>query len=370
MKTAQECGLVFRPLQSVPTHMPTLFDPLQIGAVQLPNRIVMAPLTRGRAGTSRIPNQLMAEYYAQRASAGLILSEATVVDPMGVGYAGTPGIWSQEQVAGWKRVTQSVHRAGGRIFLQLWHVGRISHPVFLDGALPVAPSAIAPTGNVSLLRPETQFVPPRALARTEIPGIIEAFRRGAQNAQEAGFDGVELHGANGYLLDQFLQDGSNHRSDEYGGTLENRARLLLEVTDAAISVWGPGRVGVHLAPRGDAHSMGDSNLPATFKYVAGQLGQRRIAFILAREHLGEDRIGPALKQAFGGAYIANENLTLETAEQLVEDGEADAAAFGKLFIANPDLPQRFAIRAPLNAWQKETFYEGGAAGYTDYSRFG
>jgi 2,4-dienoyl-CoA reductase-like NADH-dependent reductase (Old Yellow Enzyme family) len=349
--------------------MPTLFDPLKIGALQLPNRIVMAPLTRSRAGDSRIPNQLMAEYYTQRASAGLILSEATVVDPMGVGYAGTPGIWSQEQVEGWKLVTQSVHRAGGRIFLQLWHVGRVSHPVFLGGALPVAPSAIAPEGKVSLVRPETPYVPPRALERAEIPRVIEAFRSGAWNAQEAGFDGVELHGANGYLLDQFLQDGSNQRSDDYGGTLENRARLMLEVTDAVISVWGPGRVGVHLAPRGDSHSMGDSNLPATFKYVARELGRRRIAFILAREHLGEDRLGPELKEAFGGVYIANENLTLETAEQLVESGEADAAAFGKLFIANPDLPQRFAIRAPLNAWRRETFYEGGAGGYTDYSRF-
>lgn len=349
--------------------MPTLFDPLTVGELQLPNRIIMAPLTRSRAGDSRLPNKLMMEYYTQRASAGLILSEATVVDPMGIGYAGTPGIWSQEQVRGWQQVTQSVHQAGGRIFLQLWHVGRISHPTFLNGALPVAPSAIAPKGRVSLLRPETPFVEPRALERNEIPAVVEAFRRGAQNAQEAGFDGVELHGANGYLLDQFLQDGANQRTDDYGGALENRARLMLEVTDAAISVWGAGRVGVHLAPRGDMHSVGDSNLPATFKYVAQQLGRRRIAFILAREHLGEDRLGPALKAAFGGVYIANENFTQDAAEQVVESGEADAVAFGKLFIANPDLPQRFAIRAPLNAWTTETFYKGDANGYTDYPRF-
>jgi hypothetical protein len=348
--------------------MPTLFDALQLGDLQLPNRIVMAPLTRCRAGDSCIPNPLMAEYYTQRASAGLILAEATVVHPMGVGYAGTPGIWSQEQVEGWKGVTQSVHRAGGRIFLQLWHVGRISHPMFLGGALPLAPSAIAPKGRVSLVRPETPYVAPRALDRTEIPAIVEAFKRGAQNAQAAGFDGVELHGANGYLLDQFLQDGSNARTDDYGGTLENRARLLLEVTDAAISVWGPARVGVHLAPRGDSNSMGDSNLAATFRYVAKQLGQRRIAFICAREHLGDDRIGPALKGAFGGVYIANEKLTLDAAEQIMESGEADAVAFGKLFISNPDLPLRFAVRAPLNEWKTDTFHKGGAGGYTDYPR--
>ena len=350
--------------------MPTLFDSLQMGDLTLPNRILMAPLTRSRAGDSRIPNPLMVEYYTQRASAGLILTEGTVVAPQGVGYAGTPGIYSREQVAGWKQVTQSVHRAGGRIFLQLWHVGRVSHPIFLDGQLPIAPSAIAAKGNVSLLRPETPYPVPRALERHEIPAIVEAYRRGAQNAQEAGFDGVELHGANGYLLDQFLQDSTNVRTDDYGGSLENRARLLLEATDAAISVWGAGRVGVHLAPRGDAHSMGDSNPSATFGYVAQQLGQRRIAFICAREHLGDDRIGPALQAAFGGVYFANEGFTLETAEQVVARGEADGVAFGKLFIANPDLPQRFAIRAPLNAWHKETFYGGEAAGYTDYPFLG
>ena len=346
--------------------MPSLFDPLEAGDLLLPNRVLMAPLTRSRAGVSRTPNALMAEYYAQRASAGLILSEATVVTSMGIGYADTPGIWSSDQVAGWKQVTQAVHAAGGRMFLQLWHVGRVSHPTFLDGKLPVAPSALAPAGNVSLLRPATPFVTPRALERSEIPEIVAAFARGAQNAELAGFDGVELHGANGYLLDQFLQDSTNHRDDDYGGSVENRARLLLEVADAAISVWGPGRVGVHLAPRADSHSMGDSNRAATFGYVAQELGRRRIAFICAREYVGPDSIGPQLKAAFGGVYIANEKFTQESAEEALATGTADAVAFGKLFLANPDLPARFLAKAVLNTPLTDTFYRGGANGYTDY----
>ena len=350
--------------------MPSLFDPLQAGDLLLPNRIIMAPLTRSRAGASRTPNSLMAEYYAQRASAGLILSEATVVSPMGIGYADTPGIWAPEQVAGWKQVTRAVHAAGGRIFLQLWHVGRISHPSFLGGKLPVAPSPIAPAGNVSLLRPATAFVTPRALERSEIPQIVAAFARGARNAELAGFDGVEVHGANGYLIDQFLQDSTNRRDDDYGGTVENRARLLLEITDAAISVWGPGRVGVHLAPRGDSHSMGDSNRLATFGHVARELGRRRIAFLCAREYAGPDSIGPRLKAEFGGVYIANEQFTRESAQQALDDGRADAVAFGKLFLANPDLPARFASGAALNPAHTDTFYRGGAMGYTDYPPMG
>jgi 2,4-dienoyl-CoA reductase-like NADH-dependent reductase (Old Yellow Enzyme family) len=343
-----------------------LFDPLQLGELTVPNRIFMAPLTRSRAVEARVPNALMAKYYAQRASAGLIISEATVVTPGGVGYADTPGVWSQEQVEGWKHVTDAVHAAGGRMFLQLWHVGRISHPIFLDGAMPVAPSPVAPKGNVSLVRPETPYVTPRPLDLGEIPDVIKAFHRGAQNAQEAGFDGVELHGANGYLIDQFLQDSTNQRTDEYGGPVENRARLLLEVVDQLISVWGAGRVGVHLAPRGDAHDMGDSNRLATFTYAARQLGQRRIAFICVRERVGDDRIGPQLKAAFGGTYVANEGFTRETAERAVAAGEADAVAFGKLVLANPDLPKRFALDAPLNEWRADTFYRGGADGYVDY----
>lgn len=350
--------------------MNQLFQPLQIGELSLPNRIVMAPLTRCRASAGRVPNELMAEYYAQRAEAGLILTEATSVSAQGVGYPDTPGIWSDEQVQGWKRVTQAVHAAGGRIFMQLWHVGRVSHPDYLQGELPVAPSAIAPKGHVSLLRPMREYVTPRALEITEIPGIIETYRKGAENATLAGFDGVEIHAANGYLLDQFLQDRTNQRQDGYGGSLENRARLLLEATDAAISVWGAGRVGVHLAPRGDAHSMGDSNPLATFSYVAEQLGQRDIAFIFTRESLGDDRISPELKKRFGGVLIANEGFTRETATQLLAAGEADAVAFGKDYIANPDLPRRLQLNLPLNPYHTETFYGSGqqnpSVGYTDY----
>ena len=346
--------------------MPTLFDPLQLGSLHLPNRIFLAPLTRARAGQQRVPNALMAEYYRQRASAGLILTEATSVTPMGVGYANTPGVWSEEQVAGWKLITQAVHEAGGRIFLQLWHVGRISDPLFLDGALPVAPSAIAAAGHVSLVRPEKPFVTPRALDLSEIPGVIEAFRKGAENAKLAGFDGVEIHGANGYLLDQFLQTKTNHRTDAYGGSLENRARLMLEVTDAVISVWGASRVGMHLAPRGDAHDMGDANPLETFTFVAHELGRRKIAFICAREHQAPSSIGPALKKAFGGIYVANEKFTLESGNAILSAGDADAVAFGVPFLANPDLPKRLAQNAPLNPPDPSTFYADGAKGYTDY----
>jgi 2,4-dienoyl-CoA reductase-like NADH-dependent reductase (Old Yellow Enzyme family) len=349
--------------------MTTLFDPITIGDLVLPNRIFMAPLTRSRAvGGNRIPNKLMAEYYAQRASAGLILTEATSVTPQGVGYADTPGIWSDEQVAGWKQITQAVHAAGGRIFLQLWHVGRISDPIFLDGQLPVAPSAIAAQGHVSLVRPKREYVAPRALDLEEISGVVAAFRKGAGNAKAAGFDGVEIHGANGYLLDQFLQDSTNKRTDAYGGSIENRARLMLEVADACIAVWGAKRVGMHLAPRGDAHSMGDSNPAETFGYVARELGKRGIAFICAREALGDNRLGPQLKKAFGGMYVANEKMTQATGEQLLTADEADAIAYGQLFIANPDLPTRFKTGAPLNTPQPETYYSQSAEGYTDYPK--
>jgi 2,4-dienoyl-CoA reductase-like NADH-dependent reductase (Old Yellow Enzyme family) len=347
--------------------MPTLFDPLKIGDLELPNRILMAPLTRNRStGPGRVPNAMMRDYYAQRASAGLILSEATSVAPAGVGYPHTPGVWSDEQVEGWRNVVAGVHGAGGRIFLQLWHVGRISDPIYQDGALPIAPSALAPKGHVSLLRPQRPYVTPRALETAEIAGIIQDFRRGAENAKKAGFDGVQVHGANGYLIDQFLQDSANKRDDGYGGSIENRARLLLEVTDAVVSVWGAGRVGVHFAPRADMHDMGDSDLPATFGYAARELGKRRIAFLAARESTKAPRLGPDLKAAFGGVYIANEGFSRETAEAAIEAGEADAVAFGKLFIANPDLPRRFSLGAPLNAWNAETFYSEGPVGYTDY----
>jgi 2,4-dienoyl-CoA reductase-like NADH-dependent reductase (Old Yellow Enzyme family) len=346
--------------------MPSLFDPLKLGDLTLPNRIIVSPTTRCRASAGRVPNALMAEYYAQRATAGLIISEAVSVCPMGVGYPDTPGLWTQEQVEGWKLVTSAVHKAGGRIFAQLWHVGRISAPIYLNGELPVSASAIAAEGHVSLVRPEQPYVTPRPLELAEIPGVIEAYRKAAMNAQMAGFDGVELHGANGYLLDQFLQDSTNKRTDEYGGPVENRARLLLEVTDAAASVWGPEAVGVHLSPRGDAHSMGDSNPLATFSYVARELGRREIAFIFTREHKAPDWITPALKQAFGGVVIANEGFTFETAQQVLAAGEADAVAWGRAFIANPDLVARFAKGAKLNEPSPETFYASGPKGYIDY----
>ncbi|WP_426113600.1 alkene reductase [Massilia sp. PWRC2] len=347
--------------------MTTLFEPLVVGDFTLRNRVVMAPLTRARAvGGARVPNALMADYYVQRASAGLILSEATSVVAQGVGYENTPGIWSDEQVAGWKVVTDAVHAAGSLIFLQLWHVGRISDPSLLGGDAPVAPSAIAAAGHVSLLRPERAYPLPRALETAEVAGVVAAFRKGAENAKLAGFDGVEIHGANGYLLDQFLQDSTNTRTDQYGGSIENRARLMLEITDACIDVWGAGKVGMHLAPRRDAHDMGDSNPAATFSYVARQLKARNIAFICAREAIGADSLGPLLKETFGGVYIANESMTRASAEQLINEGKADAVAFGKLFIANPDLPRRLQEDAPMNPQRPQLFYGSGAEGYTDY----
>jgi 2,4-dienoyl-CoA reductase-like NADH-dependent reductase (Old Yellow Enzyme family) len=346
--------------------VPTLFDPLQLGALTLPNRIIMAPLTRCRASAGRVPNALMAEYYAQRASAGLILSEAVAVTPQGVGYPDTPGLWNEAQVAGWRQVTDAIHQAGGRVFAQLWHVGRISDPIYLDGGLPVAPSAIAPEGHVKLIRPLKPYVTPRTLEIPEIPGVIAAYRQGATNAKAAGFDGVEIHAANGYLLDQFLQDGVNKRADAYGGPVENRARLLLEVTDAVIDVWGADRVGVHLAPRCDSHSMGDSNPAQTFGYVARELGKRRIAFIFTREAQGAGLLGPQLKQEFGGILIANQGLDKATATRILANAEADAIGFGVLYIANPDLARRLFEDAPLNTARQESFYGGGAEGYTDY----
>ena len=346
--------------------MKTLFEPIKLGDISLPNRIIMAPLTRCRASEGRVANSLMAEYYVQRATAGLIISEATSVTPMGVGYPDTPGIWSDEQVEGWKLVTDAVHKTGGRILLQLWHVGRISDPFYLNGQLPVAPSAIAAKGHVSLLRPQKGYEVPRALESSEIPAIVEAYRKGAENAKKAGFDGVEVHGANGYLLDQFLQSTTNQRIDDYGGTIENRARLLLEVADAAISVWGAGRVGMHLAPRGDVHDMGDSDPDATFGYVAKELGRRKIAFIFTREHFNEPALTPALKKAFGGTLIANEQLSKESATKLLEDGIADAVAFGRAYIANPDLVNRLRKDAPLNELDVSTLYASGQKGYTDY----
>jgi 2,4-dienoyl-CoA reductase-like NADH-dependent reductase (Old Yellow Enzyme family) len=347
--------------------MPTLFDPIRIGDLDLPNRILMAPLTRARAvGEGRVPNALMRDYYVQRASAGLILTEATVVSASAVGYADTPGLWSAEQVAGWKMITDAVHNAGGRMSAQLWHVGRVSDPSLLDGQLPVAPSAIPAQGHVSLLRPERPYPTPRALRLDEIPGIVEDFRKAAENAQAAGFDGVEIHGANGYLLDQFLQDTTNTRDDVYGGSVQNRARLMFEAVDAAISVWGAARVGLHLAPRADAHTMGDSDLLGTFSNVAREARKRNLAFLFAREHNAQDSIGAALKHEFGGVYVANEKFTVEQSAQALESGTADAIGFGVKFIANPDLPARLKAGTALNDLRTAGMYGGGAEGYTDY----
>jgi 2,4-dienoyl-CoA reductase-like NADH-dependent reductase (Old Yellow Enzyme family) len=347
-----------------------LFHPLKAGAFELRNRIVMAPLTRCRASEGRVPNDLMAMYYAQRSSAGLILSEATAISPRGVGYPNTPGIWSAAQVEGWKKVTAAVQAHGSIILCQLWHVGRISDPIYLDGALPLAPSAIAATGHVSLIRPEKSFVTPQAMTLSEIQETLADYRLAAINANAAGFDGVELHAANGYLIDQFLQDSTNHRSDDYGGSLEKRMRFLLEIVDILIDVWGADRVAVHLAPRGDAHDMGDSDPHTLFTTIARELGDRKIAFICARESHEKSAIGPDMKAAFGGVFIANEGFTVQSAQAAIDSGTADAVAFGKAFIANPDLPARFENGAALNEPDPSSFYpidlDDHREGYLDY----
>lgn len=343
-----------------------LFAPLRIGALTIPNRIVMAPLTRCRCSPGRVPNDMMAEYYGQRASFGLILSEATSVDAMGVGYPNTPCIWSEKQVAGWKKVTNRVHAEGGIILCQLWHVGRISDPIYLSGKTPIAPSAVKPAGHVSLVRPEKEFVTPRALGIEEIAEVISQYKLGAENAMKAGFDGVELHGANGYLIDQFLQDTTNLRDDRYGGSVENRMRFMLEAVNTVTSVWGADRVGMHLAPRGDAHDMGDSDPENLFLTVARELGKRKLAFLCARENHDTTPLGPRMKEAFGGVFIANEGFTADSAREAIASGKADAVAFGKSAIANPDLVARFRSGAPLNEPRPETFYASGPEGYTDY----
>ncbi len=346
--------------------MSNLFESVAAGEIVLKNRIVMAPLTRQRAHEARVPNALMKKYYVQRASAGLILTEATAVTPMGVGYANTPGIWNEQQVVGWKEITQAVHQAGGQIVLQLWHVGRISDPSFLNGEWPVAPSAVAPDGHVSLVRPIKKFETPRELQREEIVELVETFRQASENAKRAGFDGVEIHGANGYLPDQFLQSKTNLRTDDYGGSLENRARFLLEITDAAISVWGAGRVGVHLSPRGDSNSIGDANPRETFTYVAAALKTRKIAFIYLREKQGDGYLTPEIKKIFGGHIIANEGLTPELGQQLLDQGIVDSISFGRMFISNPDLVKRIELKIPLQPFDTSTFYSAGEKGYTDY----
>lgn len=346
--------------------MTSLFSPLQLGTLSLPNRIIMAPLTRCRADEQRVPTALMAEYYAQRATAGLIISEATSISSQGVGYPRTPGLWDEDQIAGWRTVTDAVHDAGGRIMAQLWHVGRISDPEYLDGALPVAPSALAAQGHVRLLRPKRPYPTPRALHQDEIASIVHDYRRAADNARKAGFDGVHIHAANGYLIDQFLQDSTNHRSDQYGGSIENRARFLLQVVDAVTSVWEPNSVGIHLRPRGEEHDMGDSDPVTLFEYVVSQLRAREAGYLFIRESQGADSQLSRLRTLFDGPVIANDSFTPVDAAQYVAQGKADAAGFGRLFIANPDLVRRLRKDLPLNTPDPQTFYVGGAEGYTDY----
>ncbi|MFQ5932044.1 MAG: alkene reductase [Nitrospiraceae bacterium] len=355
-----------------------LFTPVKLGPYVLPNRIVMAPLTRNRAGAGNVPQAMNAIYYAQRASAGLIITEATQISPQGVGYPNTPGIHNPAQVNGWRRVTKAVHQRGGRIFLQLWHVGRISHPTLQpDGALPVAPSAIKPEGTVMTFEGLRPFVTPRALNTEEIPGIIEQYRTAARYALEARFDGVEIHAANGYLLDQFLRDGTNRRTDAYGGSLENRVRLLLEVTDAVTGVWGSNRVGVRISPLGSFNSMFDSQPEATFSHVAEQLNQFRLAYLHVFEPEPSVAVEPGqafemrkLREIFSGLYLANGGYDYERGNVSLRTGDADLIAFGRLFIANPDLPERFARNAPLNTADPGTFYGGDEDGYTDYPFLG
>lgn len=347
--------------------MASLFDPIQLGAVALRNRIIMAPMTRTRASEGRIPNDLMRLYYSQRAGAGLILSEATAVSPQGVGYPNTPGIWCSAQVEGWRKITAAVHDKGGKIYTQLWHVGRVSDPEHLNGGIPVAPSAIACGGEVSLLRPKRSYVVPRALHAEEIPRIVQDFTDAAGHAREAGFDGIEIHAANGYLIDQFLQDGSNRRQDGYGGSIEGRTRFLLEIVDACSGVWGAGRIGVHLSPYGAAHDMHDSDPEALFGHVARELGRRGVGFLFIREAAGREALTASLRQQFGGSVIVNQEFTRERGELAIEEGRADAVAFGRRFISNPDLVQRLRACAELREWDASTFYGDGPAGYVDYS---
>src|SRR6201997_4202968 len=359
--------------------MSALFSPAELGPYQLSHRVVMAPLTRMRSDPGDIPSDLMVKYYAQRASrGGLIISEATPVSIRGYGYAGAPGIYSDRQIEGWRRVTDAVHAKGGRIFMQLWHVGRQSHADLQpNGEAPVAPSAIAAEGYAYTRQGEVPFSMPRALALEEIPGIVEEFRAGAERALRAGFDGVEIHGANGYLPDQFLQDGTNKRTDEYGGPIENRARFLLEITRAAISVWGADRVGVRISPSSTYGSMSDSDPAATFGYVADQLDRLGVAYL----HVIEPRIkgiedvakGQApvaalqLRQKFSRTLIAAGGFNGASAAAIVAAGDADLVAFGRLFIANPDLPERLRRKLPLKRYDRLTFYGGGGGGVIDYS---
>lgn len=353
----------------------TLFSVFRLGPLELKNRMVMAPMTRNRAGQGNAPTALNATYYEQRASAGLIITEASQISPQGMGYPGTPGIYSAEQVAGWKLVTEAVHRKGGKIFLQLWHVGRISHPSLQpEGALPVAPSAIAPQGKAMTLTGMQDFVTPRALETREIPAIVQDYAHAARQAKASGFDGVEIHAANGYLIDQFLRDGTNHRTDQYGGSLENRLRFLREIAEAVIAVWGAERVGVRLSPVSNFNDMSDSNPHVTFARVAQVLNELKVVYIHVIEPVTVDspalpqgRVTPAIRVKYRGAIMANGGYQLATGNDILARGEADLVSFGVPFLANPDLPIRLQHGGQqLNKPDRATFYGGDQKGYTDY----
>ncbi|WP_342380038.1 alkene reductase [Myxococcus stipitatus] len=352
-----------------------LLSPFRVGGLELKNRMVMAPMTRSRALVDgNVPNPLAPTYYAQRASAGLLITEATQVSPQGVGYIRTPGLHSPEQVAGWRKVTEAVHAVGGVIFAQLWHVGRVSHPDFHEGRLPVAPSAIGYEGEVFTFQGKKRVVTPRALDIEELPGIVEQFRRAAENARAAGFDGVEVHGSNGYLLDQFLRDGSNQRTDAYGGSIENRARFPLEVARAVVDVWGAERVGYRLLPQSFPYSgVMDSTPVETFTYMARELSRLRLGYLHVTESVSgpeapspEKRISPKLREVFQGAFLVNGGYDARTGEAALAKGEADLVAYGVPFLANPDLPERFRREAPLNPADRSTFFTGDEKGYADY----
>jgi N-ethylmaleimide reductase len=351
-----------------------LLSPYKLGNLELPNRIIMAPLTRGRAGVSRIPNALMAQYYIQRASAGLIITEATQISEQAAGWNESPGIHTDEQVKGWQAITEAVHQSGGRIFLQLWHMGRASHPDFQPGgALPVAPSAIAPAGEIHTPNGKKPHVVPRALELEEIPGVVQQYVDATKRAQAAGFDGVEVHAANGYLIDQFLRDCSNQRTDAYGGSIANRSRFLLEVTEAVVNTWSPDRVGVRLSPTNPFNDMRDRDPVATFTYAAEALNSFGLAYLHVLEALpghflaaeGE-RVSPHLRRVFSGTLMVNGGYDGALGETAIADGDADLVAYGIPFIANPDLPERLRHGLPLNAADPATFYTRGEKGYTDY----
>ena len=360
-----------------------LFQPFTLGDLQLPNRVLMAPLTRSRSKQpGDIPWELNATYYAQRASAGLIFSEATQVSAQGKGYAFTPGIHSEAQVKGWQKVTSAVHNAGGRIYLQLWHVGRISRPELQpEGQKPVAPSAIKPADAFTFIDSQSGMVEvlePRALLTEEIPNIVEQFRHGALNAKRAGFDGVEIHAANGYLLDQFIRSKSNQRNDEFGGSIENRLRLPLMVVDAVVDIWGTERTGIRVSPTGTFNDMHDDNPVATYGMFAKKLSSKKIAFIEVVEDSFQgneadgrpENVIKAIQENFDGAYIANGNYSACEARKRINSGSADLVSFGRLYISNPDLPKRFQNDAELNEYDEDTFYGGDEHGYTDYPFLG